>query len=122
MSLTFLSMSGLWLKNQYDQLELRYCESLIRHYRPGKDRCFVDLSVLVATYNRMTHLKRALDSLSCQEGAKQIRWEVIVVDNNSTDGTGDFVRGYAQDCSLNLRYYFERIQGKGSSRRSHRDH
>ena len=72
----------------------------------------MDLSVLIATYNRMAHLKQALDSLSGQEGAEQILWEVIIVDNNSTDGTRDFVREYAKGCSLNLRYYFEPSQGK----------
>jgi glycosyltransferase involved in cell wall biosynthesis len=46
-----------------------------------------DISVVLATYNRATSLRRAIASVLAQEGA---RFELIVVDDASTDGT----RGY----------------------------
>lgn len=44
-------------------------------------------SFILATYNRIERLKRTLDSLDrALAGSKD--WELIVVDNNSPDGTG----------------------------------
>lgn len=44
------------------------------------------LSVIIPTYNRYETLRRTLDSLSCQELPPD-RFEVILVDNGSADGT-----------------------------------
>ena len=46
----------------------------------------VFLSVIICTYNRERHLGRALQSLAEQD-FDPARYEIIVVDNNSTDGT-----------------------------------
>jgi GT2 family glycosyltransferase len=43
-----------------------------------------DISVVLATYNRKNHLPRAIASVLAQDGA---RFELIVVDDASTDGT-----------------------------------
>jgi GT2 family glycosyltransferase len=52
------------------------------------DAVFVgDLSVVIATYNCAGHLARCLASLAGDQAAG--RYEVIVVDNESTDGTWD---------------------------------
>ncbi len=48
-------------------------------------------SVVVATYNYDSYLRRALDSIIAQEGDD---FEVLVVDDGSTDRTYDVVRGY----------------------------
>ena len=47
-------------------------------------------SVVIATYNRAADLRETLASLAglCPTAD----WEVIVVDNNSSDGTRDVVR------------------------------
>lgn len=47
------------------------------------------VSVIVITYNRKDDLKVCLDSLKDQQFSS---YEVIVVDNNSTDGTASMVR------------------------------
>ena len=44
------------------------------------------VSVVLPTYNRAAGLERALDSV-LQQTADPRQYEVIVVDNNSTDGT-----------------------------------
>jgi len=47
-----------------------------------------DISVVLATYNRATSVRRAIASVLAQEGA---RFELIVVDDASTDGTRDYL-------------------------------
>jgi glycosyltransferase involved in cell wall biosynthesis len=67
-------------------------------------------SVVIATYNRAADLSGTLDSLA------QLRpdgdWEVIVVDNNSTDLTRQVVEHAAPRFPAPLRYLFEGTQGR----------
>ncbi|MBV8719655.1 MAG: glycosyltransferase [Chloroflexi bacterium] len=51
------------------------------------------ISVVVPTYNRRTSLQRLLEALDRQTYPVS-RFEVIVVDDGSGDGTPDFVRGW----------------------------
>jgi glycosyltransferase involved in cell wall biosynthesis len=54
----------------------------------------VQFSVVIATKDRVRYLERALDSLQRQTGAPP--FEVVVVDNGSTDATSQSVREYAR--------------------------
>lgn len=47
----------------------------------------MDFSVIVCTFNRAGNLPRCLGALARQQGVAQMTWEVLVVDNNSTDDT-----------------------------------
>jgi glycosyltransferase involved in cell wall biosynthesis len=67
-------------------------------------------SVVIATYNRAGDLRETLKSLSRLQ--PDGLWEVIVVDNNSTDGTRDVVVGAQKDFPAPLRYLPERDQGR----------
>ena len=67
-------------------------------------------SVVIATYNRAADLRGTLDSLARLEPAGT--WEVIVVDNNSTDDTRAVVEAAAAGFPVPLRYLFEREQGR----------
>jgi len=50
----------------------------------------LDATVLICTYNRASLLAETLDSLTrCR--VSTLRWNVIVVDNNSTDATRQVV-------------------------------
>jgi len=49
------------------------------------------VSVIIPTYNRMGYLREALDSVLAQTAAPT---EVLVVDDGSTDGTGEAVATY----------------------------
>jgi glycosyltransferase involved in cell wall biosynthesis len=73
-----------------------------------------DISVVIGTYNRSGMLAEALDSVLAQEGAA--RYEVIVVDNNSTDGTRQVVERYMARGHGGLRYVFEGRQGVSYAR------
>ncbi|HKW94487.1 MAG TPA: glycosyltransferase [Methylomirabilota bacterium] len=73
-----------------------------------------DISVVLSTYNRVQVLPLALQSLLDQDCASA-RYEVVVVDNNSTDGTRPVVESFAVKAS-NLRYVFEPTQGLSHAR------
>lgn len=67
-------------------------------------------SVVIATYNRARDLEGTLASLAGLRADGD--WEVIVVDNNSTDDTRQVVEGAAPAFPVDLRYIFERQQGR----------
>ena len=73
-----------------------------------------DISVILSTYNRSMILPLALDSVMHQAPGN-VSWEVIAVDNNSSDETKavveSFVGGHA-----NLHYVFEGRQGVSYAR------
>jgi glycosyltransferase involved in cell wall biosynthesis len=73
-----------------------------------------DVSVSICTYNRCNALRDALESVLSQQ-SDGIRYEVIVVDNNSTDETRAVVEGFLRE-HTNLRYIFERRQGLSYAR------
>lgn len=69
-------------------------------------------SVLICTHNRCALLEKTLRSLRQMEVPEELRWEVIVVDNNSSDGTAGMVAELSrQDPSFPLRYVAEARQG-----------
>jgi glucosyl-dolichyl phosphate glucuronosyltransferase len=69
------------------------------------------ISVVVCTYNRCEVLKRTLKSLAEMELPPDFSWELLVVDNNSTDATREYVGSLSKECRIPLRYLFESQQG-----------
>jgi glycosyltransferase involved in cell wall biosynthesis len=67
-------------------------------------------SVVIATYNRAADLRETLASLATLQPDGP--WEVIVVDNNSPDSTREVVETAAQTYPVELRYVFEKEQGR----------
>jgi glycosyltransferase involved in cell wall biosynthesis len=74
-----------------------------------------DISVVICTYNRAEILPAALQSLTSQV-VDGLRFEIIVVDNNSTDRTRDVVMEHAKLSRVPIRYIFERKQGLSYAR------
>jgi glucosyl-dolichyl phosphate glucuronosyltransferase len=70
-------------------------------------------SVVIATHNRAGDLESTLESLASLQPSGS--WEVLVVDNNSTDGTRDTVRARATSFPVPLRYLFEPEQGRSAA-------
>jgi glucosyl-dolichyl phosphate glucuronosyltransferase len=75
----------------------------------------VAATILIATYNRAALLDRTLGSIRRLRMAPDRLWDVIVVDNNSTDGTQDVVERHARDFPVPLRYLRETRQGRSSA-------
>jgi glycosyltransferase involved in cell wall biosynthesis len=75
----------------------------------------MDASVIVCTYNRAESLRDTLCALRAQKSNPSRQWEVIVVDNNSTDHTRKVVAELQQEWPL-LRYEFEPSQGLSYAR------
>ncbi len=71
-----------------------------------------DATVLICTYNRAGYLSETLDSLAAMTVPTDIRWDVLVVDNNSTDATARVVAERLGSYPVPLRYLFEATQGK----------
>lgn len=72
------------------------------------------LSVCLYTYNRQHLLAQALESICVQELPPE-QYEVIVVDNASTDDTRRVVEDYASRFN-HLSYYFEEQPGSATAR------
>lgn len=70
------------------------------------------ITVILCTYNRCKDLRRALNSFNAQSLSTGDNWEVLVVDNNSTDKTRDVVEEYRQQHPDRFRYHFEPQPGK----------
>ena len=74
-----------------------------------------DATVLIPTYNRAALLDETLQSLRGLRVRPGRSWNVIVVDNNSSDETRAVVERQAQDFAVPLRYLFEGKQGRSSA-------
>lgn len=72
----------------------------------------MDVTILICTYNRAGLLGSTLDSIAVLRTPEAISWEVLVVDNNSTDDTRAVVEDRQGSFPVPLRYAFERRQGK----------
>jgi glycosyltransferase involved in cell wall biosynthesis len=76
----------------------------------------MQVSVVVATYNRARLLGAALEALAAQRVPSGLEWEIVVVDNASRDGTADLVRWFAKVASVSVRSVLEPRQGVSHAR------
>lgn len=76
----------------------------------------VDFTVAIPTYNGAERLPEVLQRLRSQVEATDLSWEVLVVDNNSSDETASVVQAFQADFPCPLRYLFEPQQGVGAAR------
>src|SRR5215213_1970195 len=70
-------------------------------------------SVVIATYNRADELPKTLASLAALQVSEP--WEVIIVDNNSSDNTKEVVLNAVEGFPVRLRYLHERQQGRSAA-------
>ena len=70
------------------------------------------VTVIVCTHNRCAVLAGALESLAASEMPPDVRWEILVVDNNSTDKTRQVIEDFARRYPARFRYLFEPKGGK----------
>lgn len=79
---------------------------------PAIETTHMDISVVLATYNRSASLCVTLESFSSLVSPAGLSWELLVVDNNSTDATREVVERFAKTAGFPIRYIFEKKQGK----------
>jgi glucosyl-dolichyl phosphate glucuronosyltransferase len=70
-------------------------------------------SIVIPTFNRANDLRATLVSVAGLKSAAP--WEVIVVDNNSTDETRQVVADAQPGFPVDLRYLFEQEQGRSAA-------
>lgn len=73
------------------------------------------VAVIIATYNRAPLLGETLDTLARSRTSPRLRWDVIVVDNNSTDDTRAVVTSRMARYPVPLTYLFEPRQGRSAA-------
>ncbi|NNE27746.1 MAG: glycosyltransferase family 2 protein, partial [Saprospiraceae bacterium] len=75
-----------------------------------------DISLIICTYNRIKFLPECLDSCAAQDLPNDA-FEIIVINNNCTDGTTEFVNGFIQrHPGLGMRHFIETQQGLSYAR------
>ena len=72
----------------------------------------MDLSVIICTFNRQDQLELVLESINRCIIPKDIKLEIIIIDNNSNDNTKDIVNKYVTNNHGIYKYVFEKRQGK----------
>jgi glucosyl-dolichyl phosphate glucuronosyltransferase len=72
----------------------------------------MDITVIVCTFNRCESLRVLLESVERSKVPNGTEWEVLVVDNNSTDHTRQVVEEFCSHEGGQFRYLFEARQGK----------
>lgn len=88
----------------------------------SNDRSLIDFSIAVCTYNGAERVGKVLEYLYAQTDVDKLGWEIIVVDNNSSDRTKEVIEQYQKDYpsermgNVSLRYCFEPKQGLAFAR------
>ena len=74
------------------------------------------ISVIVPSYNRSYYLTGALETLTAQETDDRFDYEVVIVDNASTDNTREVVETFAASSEVPVRYLHETKPGDAPPR------
>ena len=78
---------------------------------PSKDPI---IALVIVTRNRCEQLLRTLQSL--KKLRTHLTWELILVDNGSTDGTARVIEGFAAEFTQPVRLVYEPAVGQGNAR------
>src|ERR1700730_15695753 len=73
----------------------------------------MDISLIICTRDRYHQLARCLESV--RRITFDRPWELIVVDNGSTDATADVIRKFIKTTDFQTVYVFEGTQGKSNA-------
>ena len=87
------------------------------------DAIEVGVSVVICAYNGAARLPPTLDHLKNQRGCDGLKWEVLVIDNASTDGTAEIARRcWGDDSPVAMRIIREPRLGLTYARECALDH
>ena len=70
------------------------------------------ITAILCTYNRSRSLSKTLESVAASRLPDSVDWEVLAVDNNSTDCTREVVERFCRRNPGRFRYVFEPQPGK----------
>lgn len=74
------------------------------------------ISLVICTYNRDKYLPEALESIRFQAAPKNL-FEIIIIDNNSTDKTASIAQNFIKNNpDLQANYFFEKNKGLSLAR------
>jgi glycosyltransferase involved in cell wall biosynthesis len=76
----------------------------------------IKITVIVCTYNRCRKLNNIINSVVDQAISPSLRWEIIIVDNNSKDETSQVVEGLQRRYPGRIRYILEQQKGISHAR------
>jgi glucosyl-dolichyl phosphate glucuronosyltransferase len=76
----------------------------------------MEVSVILCTYSRARALGVTLRALDEQVVPTGLKWELLVIDNKSPDGTRAVVEAFAASARIEVRYFFEARQGLSHAR------
>ncbi len=65
------------------------------------------ISVIIPTYNRKELLEKAIISVLEQEQSDSFQWELIIVDDGSTDGTREYIGKHIEKFPHNITYIYQ---------------
>lgn len=80
----------------------------------GND-CYVPLSIIIPVYNVIQQLNRCLDSVAAQTSNN---FEIILVDDGSTDGSGEFCDLFQRNISKRCTVFHQKNGGLSRARNS----
>jgi glucosyl-dolichyl phosphate glucuronosyltransferase len=70
------------------------------------------ITLILCTYNRCRSLAKALESVAASTLLDSVGWDVLVVDNNSTDQTREVIEDFCRRYPGRFHYMFVPQQGK----------
>ncbi|PIV39060.1 MAG: hypothetical protein COS29_04635, partial [Candidatus Omnitrophica bacterium CG02_land_8_20_14_3_00__42_8] len=73
------------------------------------------VSIVIPTYNRSDYLKKALESIFKQT-YEHSKFECLVIDDFSTDGTKEMIEGFAREADFKILYYRNDKKGQTMAR------
>ena len=74
----------------------------------------LDISLIICTRNRAGPLQRCLDAVGAI--AHRGGWELVMVDNGSTDATADVIHRFAETAVMPVRYVSQPVPGLSNAR------
>lgn len=76
----------------------------------------VELSAIVCTRNRAKQLSTLIQCLGSQKGIENLKWEIVIVDNNSSDNTKEVAYAFCEGSNLKINYIHEPTIGLANAR------
>ena len=74
------------------------------------------ISVVICTYNNATSLALTLEQLSAQQTTNKQNFEIILINNNSSDHTSEICKSFVEQTPISARYFLESRQGLSHAR------